>query len=323
MKTSTESRASRFKRSVVEGPVLLPGTFYPFGALQIQAQGFEACYVSGAAVSNSLGFVDEGYVSREDMVRIVRDIHRVSDLPLLVDCDTGLLPRWKLKTLWARRRLSTPEAFVEFCMKGSSVYGDKYAVSETVKALEKEGVAAVQLEDQDWCWKRCGHVEGKRLVSADKMVERLQEARRARKNRDLMIIARTDARQPEGFEAVVRRALVYKDAGVDAIFPEALETLEEFTEFRRLVPDIPLVGNLAEQGKTDSSITAQDLIDVGYNIILFPATATRAMFLAFEAVLTEIQEQGTVRQLADDECLIPRSEVDEFLRTHSRMYWGT
>ena len=135
-----------------------------------------------------------------------------------------------------------------------------------------------------------------------------------------MIIARTDAREVESLQGAIERAEAYKRAGADAIFPEALKTREEFEEFRRKVPNIPLMANLAEQGKTSASLTAQNLIDAGYSMILFPATGTRAMFDAHRRVLDQIEKHGTARRIVRQKRLMPRGEVDDFLRKNSRVY---
>lgn len=322
-KERTKSYASYFRNLVETGTVLLPGTFYPLGALQVKNAGFPACYISGAAVSNGLGLLDEGYVSREDMVWIAQKILKVANLPLVVDCDTGLMPNFQIQELWKIRRSTDEKSFIDFCLRRPNpLLDDAFAVPETVKALEKIGVAAIHIEDQDWCWKRCGHLDGKWLVSPEDMCEKIRKACRARKNPDFMIIARTDARgvTQEGFEGAVRRALAYKEAGADAIFPEALENIEEFREFRRRVSDIPLMANLAEQGKTSQALTGQDLIDAGYSMILFPATGARMMAYAFEEFLEEIKERGTTRRFVEEGRLISRSRLNETIRDHSRAY---
>lgn len=320
-KKRTNSYASYFRNLVETGDVLLPGTFYPLGALQVKSAGFPACYISGAAVSNSLGLLDEGYVSREDMVWIVQKILKVADLPLVVDCDTGLMPNFQIQELWKIRRSTDEKAFIDFCLRRPNpLLDDAFAVPETVKALEKAGVAAIHIEDQDWSRKRCGHLDGKWLVSPEDMCEKIRKACRTRKNPAFMIIARTDARAVEGLDGAVRRALAYKEVGADAIFPEALETLDEFREFRRRVQDIPLMANLAEQGKTSKVLTGQDLADAGYSMVLFPATGARMIAYAFEEFLEEIKFQGTTRRFVEEERLISRSRLNEIIRGHSRAY---
>lgn len=320
-KNRKEGYGERIRRLLARGPVFAPGTFYPFGALQIKAAGFEACYVSGAAVSNSLGLIDEGYISREAMVWIVRRILKVADMPLVVDCDTGLLPEFKLNRLWELRQSMDEDAFIKLCLSRSDLVAgnDGFAVAETVKAMEKAGVAAIHIEDQDWCWKRCGHLDGKHLISVGDMQKKIREAVRARRG-GMLIIARTDARAVEGFEGAAARARAYREAGADIIFPEALETLEEFRRFRQEVPDILLMANLVEQGKTTASLTAQDLAQAGYSLIIFPATGTRMMFYAFREFLDDIRTNGTSWRSVASGRLISRSRVNEFLKTHSRPY---
>jgi methylisocitrate lyase len=320
-KEFAKSYASQFRSLVESRPVFLPGTFYPLGAIQIQNAGFPACYISGAAVSNSLGLLDEGYVSREDVAWIVQKILKVADLPLIVDCDTGLMPNFQIQELWRIRNSTDEKSFIDFCLRRPNPFlDDAFAVPETVKALEKLGVAAIHIEDQDWCWKRCGHLDAKQLVLMEEMVEKIRKACRARKNPDFMVIARTDARAVEGLDGAIRRALAYKEAGADAIFPEALETLDEFREFRRRVPDILLMANLAEQGKTSQSITAQELTGAGYSMILFPATGARMMAYSFAEFLEEIKAQGTTRRFVEEGRLIPRGRLNEIIHEHSKTY---
>ncbi|MDA2936366.1 oxaloacetate decarboxylase [Patescibacteria group bacterium AH-259-L05] len=319
-KQHTNIYATRFRNLIRSGSIRVPGTFYPFGALQIKAAGFDTCYISGAAVSNSLGLIDEGYVSREDMEWTVKKVLAVADIPLIVDGDTGLLPRFKIQQLWEIRQSSDENAFVRFCLEEfKPLIDEKLAVFQTVKTLEKAGIAAIHFEDQDWRWKRCGHLNGKHLISIEKMTEKIREACRARKT-DVVIIARTDARAVEGLESAIRRGNAYRAAGADMIFPEALETLDEFQEFRKQVQDIPLVANLAEHGKTEAGIRAQDLERANYSVIIFPATGTRMMFYAFEEFLKEIQEKGTATGIVQQERLISRLKVNEFLHKHSRRY---
>lgn len=305
----------RLRNLLKQGPVFLPGTFYPFGALQIQAAGFDACYISGAALSNSFGLLDEGFVSRDEVVWTVRTIRRVCDLPLVVDCDTGLLPYWRVNELASWRRIDE-QAFTQFCLTNSHL--DIEAIAPTVEDLEKVGVAAIHIEDQHWYWKRCGHLEGKQVILPKDMAEKIRIAVKVRQDPNFMIIARTDARAPEGLDRAIERANIYLAAGADAIFPEALGSEEEFAQFRAAIPrHILLVANLAEQGMTPATISAGRLVELGYQMILFPVTGTRAMFKAFRDILDDIRKYGKVRNV--EKKVMSRMKVNDLLRSHSRM----
>jgi len=288
-----------------ERPLAVPGTFFPLGALQIQEAGFGACYISGAAFSSSLGMLDEGYISREDAVNLIRSITQVANIPVIVDCDTGLFSRQQLDKIRKQPEQNTDSVS---------------AVSRTVRALEAAGAAAIHIEDQDWDFKRCGHLDGKQMVPQEYMVRMIRAAVRAKKNPDFMIIARTDARAIKGMNGAVERALAYVNAGADAIFPEALESLEEFEIFREEVPDVLLVANLAEQGKTPSWIHAESLFHIGYRIVLFPATGTRAMYKAHKDVLSDLQREGRVEEIVRENRILSRTYVNDFIQKHSKLH---
>lgn len=296
----------KLRRLLIEQKhIVAPGAFFPLMALQIEAAGFGACYVSGAAFSTSLGMLDEGYISREEMTSLVGSITRVSDIPIIVDCDTGLLSGRQISLI----RIN-PESRVN----------ETAAVTQTVKALEKAGAAAIQIEDQDWRFKRCGHLEDKQLIPARKMKLKIRAAVRARDNPDFMIIARTDARAVEGLRGAIERARVYKNAGADAIFPEALESLKEFEIFRTWTDCVPLIANLAEQGKTPSWIRAGTLFALGYSIVLFPATGTRAMHKTHADYLADIEREGRMQEIVKQNRIISRNAVNEFIIKYSKLH---
>ena len=288
-----------------ERSLAVPGTFFPLGALQIQEAGFGACYISGAAFSSSLGMLDEGYIPRIEMAALIKSITRVTSIPLIVDCDTGLLSKHEIAKL--RKQ---PDSKVN----------EISAITRTVKALEKAGAAAIHIEDQDWHFKRCGHLDGKQVVPAEDMKRKIRAAVKERENPDFMIIARTDARAVEGMEGAIKRALAYIEAGADAIFPEALESLEEFEVFREEVPDVLLVANLAEQGKTPEWIRAETLFHIGYRIILFPATGTRAMYKAHRDVLSDLQREGSVEEIVRENRILSRTAVNRFIEKYSKLH---
>ena len=236
--------------------VVAPGVFNALVALIARKTGFGAAYFSGAAFSASRGIPDIGLCTLDEVTTAVRWIVRASGLPLIVDADTG--------------------------------FGEALNVARTVKELEEAGAAAVQLEDQEMP-KRCGHLEGKRLVPAEAMAEKVAAAVQARQ--DLLVIARTDARGPLGMEEAVSRARLYQRAGADIIFPEGLESESEFARFAQELEG-PLLANMTEFGKTPY-ISVERFRELGYQIVIFPVTALRVAAQAAEGVLREIEETGT------------------------------
>lgn len=265
-------------------PFILVGVTEPIEALMLKAAGFKAVYISGAALSTSLGFLDEGLITLEKMVEKVKDIRKVSDIPILVDCDTGFLP------MRAMTRL-----------------------------LAGAGADAVQIEDQLPAKKRCGHLSGKQLISTNEMVRKIKALACRKKYKDQVIVARTDARAVEGLDSAIRRAHRYINAGADAIFPEALESFEEFKEFRMQVPKIPLVANLAERGKTPPLI-ADALFNAGYQIVLIPATPFRVMLRTFRDALQEIKAVGSLNYAVENDELISRNELNKLIKKYSKIY---
>ena len=264
--------------------LILVGITEPVEALMLKAAGFKAAYISGAALSTSLGFLDEGLITLEKMIQVVGDIRKVSDLPLLVDCDTGFSP------MRAMTRL-----------------------------LAGAGADAVQIEDQLPAKKRCGHLSGKKLISLNDMFWKVKMVSQQRRDKELLVVARTDARAVEGLDGAIFRAHRYINAGADAIFPEALESLEEFKEFRRQVPKIPLIANLAESGKTPPLI-ADQLFDAGYQIVLIPATPFRMMLKTFETALKEIRRFGSLNDAVENDEIISRTELNKFIKKRSKVY---
>lgn len=286
-----------FKEMLARGKTLkLIGVTSPIEALFLESMDFEAAYLSGAALSTELGILDEGHLSREDVARRLRKIRKVSDLPLVVDCDTGLYaPKEKIR----------------------NNYDEYDAIAKTVRTLEQAGASAIQIEDQVPAKKRCGHLPGKELVSVNDMFWKIRIARLARKN--MLIIARTDARTPEGLEAAIWRAERYVKAGADAIFPEALESFEEFAEFRAQVPNVSLVANLTTHGKTPETISADDLFKIGYQMILFPVPL-RILLKKFQEITQEIKRYGSMRGFVVKSDTLSRDELNDFIRKYSKPY---
>ncbi|HEY8426659.1 MAG TPA: methylisocitrate lyase [Limnochordales bacterium] len=245
-----------------ERGLVVPGVFNPLVGLIAARLGFRALYFSGAAYSASQALPDLGLFTLTELVQAVRPICRATGLPLIVDADTG--------------------------------FGEALNVVAAVEQLEHAGAAAIQIEDQQMP-KRCGHLSGKVVVDAEEMARKVAAAARAR--RDLLIVARTDARATHGFDEAVRRARLYVEAGADIIFPEALESEEEFAAFARAV-DAPLLANMTEFGKTPY-IPARRFAEWGYRIVIFPVTTLRIAARAVEDALVALRDAGTQQGLLD------------------------
>ncbi len=276
MAKTTPGRALR--EAVADATIAIPGAFNALSARMIEDAGFDAAYLSGAAFSaGELALPDVGLFTLSELTEHTRRIARSVEIPLLVDADTG--------------------------------FGEAVNVERTIRELEAAGAAAIQLEDQRLP-KRCGHLSGKSLVSADEMCEKLRAALAARGNPDLVLIARTDARGVEGFSQAVDRAQQYLDAGADWIFPEALVDRDEFERFAEAI-EAPLVANMTEFGKSPL-LTLDELAELGYAAVLFPVTLLRAAMKGAEAALAMIADQGTQRDLLD--VMQTRQELYELLR---------
>jgi methylisocitrate lyase len=238
----------------------VPGTFNALVAKLIEAQGFDAVYCTGAGISTSLlGLPDIGLISLSEMTRMVGYICSAVNLPVLSDADTG--------------------------------FGNAINVMRTVREFEKIGAAGIHLEDQV-APKRCGHVAGKEVVSAGEMVGKIKAAASARTNPEFILIARTDAKSVEGLTGAIERAKRYRDAGADVIFPEALETPEEFSKFSKAIPDVPLLANMTEFGKT-LYLSVEEFRQLGYKIVIFPVSTMRIAMKAMEEFLRELKRTGT------------------------------
>ena len=245
----------RFRKLIARGGILqMPGAQNGMAALQAKAAGFEALYLSGAAMSASMGLPDLGVITIEDVCFFVRQVSRAG-LPVLVDGDTG--------------------------------YGEALNVMHMVRSFEEAGGAAVQIEDQ-LLPKKCGHLNDKKLADARDMATKVAAARKAR--RHLYIIARTDAAASEGMDGAVARAKMYLEAGADAIFPEALTNADMFREFARRV-DAPLLANMTEFGRTPF-FTAAEFEAMGYRMVIWPVSALRVAAKAQEELYAAIRRDG-------------------------------
>ncbi len=249
----------RFRTLLARPQILgLPGAHNGLAAAQARAENFEALYLSGAAMSASMGLPDLGIITVDEVCFFIRQIARASGLPLLVDGDTG--------------------------------YGEALNVMHMVRAFEDAGAAAVHIEDQILP-KKCGHLNDKRLASPDEMAAKVGAARRAR--RHLYIIARTDAVANEGMDAAVGRAQKYLDAGADAIFPEALTNAEMFREFSARVK-APLLANMTEFGRTPF-FTADEFEQMGYKMVIWPVSSLRVAARAQQELYQAIRQDGSTQ----------------------------
>ncbi|MCC6044520.1 MAG: methylisocitrate lyase [Desulfurococcaceae archaeon] len=243
--------------------IVAPGVYGPVFALLAERMGFEALYLSGAALTGFLAMPDIGLITLSELATMTRYITRVVGVPLIVDADTG--------------------------------FGEAINVARTIRDLEDAGAAAIQIEDQVMP-KKCGHLPGKSVIPAVDMMKKIRAAVDARR-RDTLIVARTDARDVEGLEGAIERAQLYVEAGADVIFPEALRSLEEFREFARRVK-APLLANMTEFGKTPY-ISVQEFREAGYKVVIFPATLFRISLGAAREALEVLKSQGTQKSLLD------------------------
>lgn len=260
-----DSPGRQLRELARESTIQIPGAFNALVARMIEAAGFDAMYLSGAAFSaGQFALPDVGLVTLTELVEQTRRLTDASDIPLVVDADTG--------------------------------FGEAINVERTVREVEAAGAAAVQLEDQRLP-KRCGHLSGKSLVTVEEMCAKLRAASAARSDDDLVIIARTDARGVNGLDAALDRAKQYLEAGADWIFPEALEDKGEFERFAREI-DAPLVANMTEFGRSPL-LTLEDLANLGYAAVLYPVSLMRVAMKAVEAALDTIAADGSQKELLD------------------------
>jgi methylisocitrate lyase len=254
----------RFRALLAQpGIVRLPGAHNGLAALQARDAGFQGVYLSGAAMSASMGLPDLGVITIEDVCFFVRQVARAAGLPVLVDGDTG--------------------------------YGEALNVMHMVRAFEDAGAAAVHLEDQ-LLPKKCGHLNDKKLADPRDMAAKVAAAMRAR--RHLFVMARTDAAASEGIDGAVARAKLYVEAGADAIFPEALHTAEMFREFAARMPGVPLLANMTEFGRTPF-FTASEFEEMGYRMVIWPVSSLRVAARAQEGLYAAIARDGGAHGVID------------------------
>lgn len=276
--TQTPAEKRRlFRERLATGELIqMPGAFNPLSARLIESKGFGGVYISGAVLSADLGLPDIGLTTLTEVAGRAAQISRMTDLPTLVDADTG--------------------------------FGEPMNLARTVQTLEDAGVAGLHVEDQVNP-KRCGHLDGKVVVDDDTMIKRIRSAVDARRDANLLIMARTDIRAVDGLDAAVERAKKLVDAGADAIFPEAMKDLSEFAAIRAAV-DVPVLANMTEFGKSEL-FTKQQLADVGINIVIYPVSLLRLAMGAAMRGLDALLETGTLQSVVPE--MQTRAELYELL----------
>jgi methylisocitrate lyase len=288
---SMASPGRRLRDAWTAAPLALPGVFSPLVGRIAERLGFRAVYLSGAALSASAALPDVGLVTLTEFVEAARSITAATSLPLLCDADTG--------------------------------FGEALNVERTVRLFESAGVAGIHLEDQQLP-KRCGHLSGKHLVEAEVMTAKVRAAAAARRDPDFVLVARTDARGVFGFDEAVRRARLYVEAGADAIFPEALESKDEFAAFARELTPTPLLANMTEFGRSPN-LDFAELAGMGYRMVLYPVTTLRVALRAVQAALADILAQGHQREHLGR--MLTRAELYDLLdyegyEKRDRSYFG-
>lgn len=258
-------RTARLRAAICDHTVVMPGAFNALTARAIERAGFEAIYLSGATLANGLlGVPDIGLTTLSEATLHATRCAAVTSIPIISDADTG--------------------------------FGGSDNAARTVEEFERAGLSGLHIEDQEFP-KRCGHLSGKSLVPTDEFVQKIAAAAAARRHPNFLIIARTDARGVTSYDDAVARAHAYVKAGADAIFPEALETREEFARFAKDVP-VPLLANMTEFGKTPY-LTVDEFAALGYRMVIFPVTLMRCAMKAVEGALAELKARGSQKAILD------------------------
>jgi len=253
-----KNKTARLRELISKEAVMMPGVSNAAMARQVEQVGFNAVYISGAGMANATaGVPDIGLLTLTEVTQLASYIANVVKIPAIVDADTG--------------------------------FGGAENVARTIQELEKAGLAGCHIEDQEFP-KRCGHLAGKSIVDVEEMVGKIKAAAAVRRDPDFMIIARTDARAVEDFDRAVERAGEYLAAGADAIFPEALQSADEFRDFAKAI-DLPLLANMTEFGKSPL-LSFKELCDFGYKMVVFPMSAFRVAMKASEGFLHALKKAG-------------------------------
>lgn len=264
--TSPADKRAAFRERLASGELLrFPGAFNPLSARLIERKGFDGVYISGAVLSADLGLPDIGLTTLTEVAGRGKQIARMTELPAIIDADTG--------------------------------FGEPMNVARTVQEMEDAGLAGLHIEDQINP-KRCGHLDGKQVVDDDTAIKRIRAAVDARRDPNFLIMARTDIRAAEGLEAALDRAKRLVDAGADAIFPEAMRTLDEFAAMRAAV-EVPLLANMTEFGKSEL-FSVQQLADVGMNLVIWPVSMLRISMGATGRALDHLNEHGHLTGKLDE-----------------------
>lgn len=280
--SESQSVGARFRAALAaESPLQVVGAITAYAGLMAKRVGYQALYLSGGGVAaNSLGLPDLGISTMEDVLTDARRIVDATQLPLLVDVDTG--------------------------------WGAAFNIARTIRSFERVGVAAVHMEDQVG-QKRCGHRPGKEVVSKEEMVDRVKAAVDAKTDKDFVLMARTDAAAVEGIDAAIERAVAYVEAGADMIFPEAMKTLDDYRKFKRAVK-VPILANLTEFGQTPF-FTVDELRSANVDIALYCCGAYRAMNKAALGFYETVRRDGTQKAFVPQ--MQTREELYDFLGYHA------
>ncbi len=271
------STSRRLRELIAQGCVMLPGVPNAAMARQVERAGFEAVYISGAGMANATaGVPDIGLLTMTEIAKLAGYVANAVSIPAIVDADTG--------------------------------FGGAENVARTIRELESAGIAGCHIEDQEFP-KRCGHLAGKSIVDVEEMVGKIKAAVAARRDPDFMIIARTDARAVEDFDRAVERAGEYLAAGADAIFPEALQSADEFRDFAKEI-DLPLLANMTEFGKSPL-LNFDELAGFGYRMIIYPMSAFRVAMKASDKFLRALKKSGSQKEWIDQ--MQTRQELYELL----------
>lgn len=276
-KTAAEKRAGLRLALASDRLLRFPGAMSPLVATIIERQGWDGVYISGAVIANELGMPDIGLTSMSEVVERGRQIARATDLPAIIDIDTG--------------------------------FGEPMAVARTVRELEDAGLAGCHLEDQTNP-KRCGHLDGKAIVPVIEMVRKIKAAIDARRDPDFLIIARSDAAAVEGLDGAIARMKAYQDAGADVIFAEAMRDENDFAAVRKALT-VPVLANMTEFGKS-RLMDADELSGLGINIVIYPVTSLRLAMKAVEDGLAAIRADGHQNQIVDR--MLTRKRLYELVR---------
>ncbi len=267
---------ARLRRAMASGTVMCPGAFNALVARAVAQAGFPAVYISGGATANSSGYPDVGMLTLMEMCRTIREISSASNLPVVVDADTG--------------------------------YGEVEMVGRTVVEYARAGAAALHLEDQVFP-KRCGHLDGKQLIPADHMVDKIKAASDHKPDESFLVIARTDATSVTGIDDAIERACRYREAGADMIFPEGLSSVDQFETFSAACPGL-LLANMTEFGKTPM-IDVKKFESMGYDLVIYPVTMQRVAMAAVSQRLSQLASEGTAEHFID--AMQTRTELYELL----------